>query len=655
MINHRPTLGPLSRLAMIALIFGIGQAVLASPSSALASQAKPGQKPGAAVSPGAASQAAPSAPQTVPPPPPASGPVTVAEATNYAATSRHADVMAFIRDLQKLSPLLRVETYFRSFEGRDVPLMIVGNPLPASPFDARSLKKPVLYIQANIHAGEVEGKEAVLMLVRDILLDPKVPYLDKLVLVICPIFNADGNDKIDPNNRRNQPGPEQGVGVRTSGQNYDLNRDAMKAESIEVQGLLERVLNRWDPILLVDCHTTDGAWHEQTVTYSWPINPNGDMTLLEFQRSKLFPEMERIMKDRYKTLGLGYGGFRDQRDPSKGWETLDPQPRYITNYIGIRNRFGILIENYVHADFKTRVAGNYACLKAILDYFSANADLLAGMIAEADARTIARGLAPQPKDAFGVELELKALPNPVTVLGYEMETVTQPGSQYPQMRRTDKKHAYTIPYFADFVPKRTVPFPAGYMIPASAASAEVIHKLRQHGLVVERLIQPATLEVESFRMTEIKGADRLYQGHRTNTVKGTPTPGKQEFAAGSIFVTTAQPLGNLAACLLEPESDDGLIAWNFFDKDLASGGFGGPPPGTAGQRGGGLPPGAAGGQRGGAAGAAGTGTTGAPPQVAPSAPPAGQRGAGGFGGGGTVSFPIYKLMKQPVLVKDIVR
>jgi murein tripeptide amidase MpaA len=183
----------------------------------------------------------------------------VAEATNYAATSRHADVMAFIRDLQKLSPLLRVETYFRSFEGRDVPLMIVGNPLPASPFDARSLKKPVLYIQANIHAGEVEGKEAVLMLVRDILLDPKVPYLDKLVLVICPIFNADGNDKIDPNNRRNQPGPEQGVGVRTSGQNYDLNRDAMKAESIEVQGLLERVLNRWDPILLVDCHTTDGA------------------------------------------------------------------------------------------------------------------------------------------------------------------------------------------------------------------------------------------------------------------------------------------------------------------------------------------------------------------------------------------------------------
>ena len=606
----------------------------------------------------------------------AKGPLTVAESSNYAATSRHADVLIFVREMQKLSPLLRVETYFRSFEGRDVPLLIVGNPLPASPFDARSLKKPVIYIQANIHAGEVEGKEAVLMLVRDILLDPKLPYLDKLVLVICPIFNADGNDKINPANRRQQPGPEQGVGIRTSGQNYDLNRDAIKAESIEVQGLLESVLNRWDPILLVDCHTTDGAWHEQTVTYSWPINPNGDLTLLEFQRSKFFPEMEKIMKDKYKTLGLGYGGFRDARAPEKGWETLDPQPRYITNYIGLRNRLGILIENYVHADFKTRVAGNYACLRAILDYCAANAEPLAKMIADADARTVARGLAPAAKDAFAVEFELKALPNPITVLGFEMDTTNAAGGRFPQTKPSDRKHAYTIPYFADFVPKRTVPFPAGYLIPAAAASAEVVHKLVQHGLVVERLVQPATLEVEGFRMSEIKGAERLYQGHRTNTVKGAPVATKQEFAAGSIFVTTAQPLGSLAAYLLEPESDDGLITWNYFDKDLASGGFGGPPPGAAPPAGApgapGAPPaaantqglaagqgaaavqGAAGGQSaavtGGGAGAQG-GQGGQAAAGAPAGAPAGgQRGAGG-----STSFPIYKLMKPATLVKDIVR
>ena len=161
----------------------------------------------------AAAAASPQAkPQAQPAAQAAKAPLTVAEATDYAATSRYADVMAFIREIQKRSPYLRVETLCRSAEGRDVPLVIIGNPLPASPLDARTEKKAVIYIQANIHAGEVEGKEASLMMIRDILLQAKPPYLDKLVLLVAPIFNADGNEKIAPNNRRQQPGPAQGVG-----------------------------------------------------------------------------------------------------------------------------------------------------------------------------------------------------------------------------------------------------------------------------------------------------------------------------------------------------------------------------------------------------------------------------------------------------------
>ena len=529
--------------------------------------------------------------------------LTVAEATNYAATSRYADVMDFISEIQKRSTYVRLETLCRSAEGRDVPLLIIGNPVPASPIEPHAAKKAVVYIQANIHAGEVEGKEASLMMVRDILLQAKPPYLDRLVLLVAPIFNADGNEKINPNNRRQQPGPAQGVGIRTNGQNLDLNRDAIKLESYEVAGLVENVLNRWDPLLLIDCHTTDGAYHEQTVTYSWPINPNGDQALVEFQRSKMMPEIEKIMKDKYKTLALGYGGFRDMRAPEKGWETLDPQPRYVTNYIGLRNRLGILDENYVHADFKTRVAGNYALLFGTLDYCYAHADELLKMIAETDARTAARGLAPKLADVFGVEFDLRALPNPITVLGFEMEAAPAPqrGAQAPpagvkppaagagvppgppggppmfRMKPTDRKKTYVIPYFADFFFKRTVPFPAGYLIPA--ASPQVVGKLLQHGLLVERLTRPAKLEVDQFKMKEVKGGERLYQGHRTNAIKGEFIKAQVDFAAGTIFVSTAQPLANLAAYLLEPESDDGLITWNYFDKDLASGGFGGGPAG----------------------------------------------------------------------------
>jgi hypothetical protein len=159
----------------------------------------------------------------------------------------------------------------------------------------------------------------------------------------------------------------------------------------------------------------------------------------------------------------------------------------------------------------------------------------------------------------------------------------------------DKKKTYTIPYFADFFPKRTTAYPAGYLLPAAAP--DVVAKLLQHGLLVERMIEPATLEVDSFRMREVTGAQRLYQGHRTNQIKGDYTRETREFPAGTIFVTTAQPLGALAAYLLEPESDDGLVVWNYFDKDLAQGGFEGGPRG----------------------------------------------------------FPIYKLMKPADLVKDTVR
>jgi Zinc carboxypeptidase len=498
-------------------------------------------------------------------------PLTVAEATNYDATSRYADVMAFIHELQKQSPLLRVETLCRSAEGRDVPLLILGNPVPASPLDLRGTKKMVLYIEANIHAGEVEGKEATLMLARDILLDPKLPYLDKIVLLIAPIFNADGNDKIDPRNRPGQLGPEKGSGVRHNGQNLDLNRDAMKLESPEMRGLVRNVLLRWDPLLLVDCHTTDGSYHQEPVTYSWPLCPNGDPAVLRYARDRMLPAVDAALEKKYGTLSVPYGDPMDFKDMEKGWRTFGHEPRYMTNYVGLRGRLSVLIENYNYADFRTRVAGNYHMLQALLDYCWANAPELQRLVADADARTVQRGLAPAETDTFGLDIDVQPLPGKISIQGYEMEAPASPaegGGPFPRMRPTDRKKTYTMPYYADFVAKRTVRLPYAYLIPLAAT--DVPDKLRQHGIAVERLTAPVTLETEAFRPKEIKGAERLYQGHRTNTVKGEYAVEKREFPKGTWLVRTAQPLGRLAAYLLEPESDDGLLVWNYFDRDIVS-------------------------------------------------------------------------------------
>jgi len=502
--------------------------------------------------------------------------LTKAEATDFKATSRLSDIMAFIRELQLRSPLIRVEKLCVTAEGREVPIMIIGHPVPAGPDELRNDKRGVIYIQANIHAGEVEGKEAAQMLARDIILADKVPYLDKLVLVIVPDLNADGNEKIDPKNRTHQPGPAEGVGVRTNGLNMDLNRDSIKLESPELAGVMENIYLRWDPLIYVDCHTTNGSYHREVVTYAWNINPNGDNSLTKYMSDVMMPAVDVIMEKKYNTLSCGYGGFRDFKEPQKGWETLDPQPRYTTNYYGLRNRLSILDENYVYADFKTRVMGNYYFLKAVCDYAYDHLEEIKKLTAEADMRTIKRGLNPAETDQFGVEFDVRPLKDPITVHPYVMEVLEQKEGQRPRMKPTDKTTTETVPYYSEFFSKRTVRLPAGYLM--NDVEPQTVRKLLQHGIMVERLKEAVTLDVEAFKIKEIKGADRLYQGHRTNTVKGEYAAEKRTFPAGTYFVTTAQPLGNLAAYMLEPESDDGLLVWNYLDKFLASSWGGGTGP-----------------------------------------------------------------------------
>lgn len=490
-------------------------------------------------------------------------PLTVAESSNFTATSRYTDVMDFIRKMQALSPLVKVETMLISSEGREIPLVIVGDPVPSSPQDIKYDGRAVVYIQGNIHAGEVEGKESSLMMIRDIVLQEYPPYLDKLVILFSPIFNADGNEKISPQNRRSQAGPEQGVGVRYNGQNLDLNRDSMKLESPELQGLVKNVLNRWDPMILVDCHTTNGSYHKEPVTYSWPLNPNGDPGILQYMRDTMTPALQTHLKEKYDVLAIPYGNFRGRE--MNGWQTFSHQPRFVTNYVGLRNRMAILIENYSHAEFKTRVWGNYYYCMSILDYCYEKKGKILELIQASDARAIQQGIKPSAEHTFAVEFERKALDKPVTILGWEMEVIEREGT-YPRMKRTNKEKTYIVPYYADFAPKRSVQIPFGYLIPGQIP--EVVAKLQQHGITVEKLLKPVSLEVQAFHIKEIKAASRIYQGHRTNTVTGEFKTETKEFPKGSLFIPTAQPLSNLAIYLLEPESDDGLVVWNFFDRYL---------------------------------------------------------------------------------------
>src|SRR5437867_13238701 len=268
-------------------------------------------------------------------------PMTTAESSNYRSTSRYEDVIAFIGAIQQADPDIRVETFATSGEGRALPLVIAGPPGVIEPRSARATGLPIVFIMANIHAGEVEGKEAAQMLLRD-LVSSSHKLREAIIVLVAPIYNADGNEKISTDHRKTQNGPPNGVGVRENGQGLDLNRDYVKLESPEARGLIANVLHRWDPLLTVDLHTTNGSYHGYALTYSPTLNPDAPQELIDFERETLLPHIRERMKSRYSRETYHYGNFVDQLNPEKGWYTFDSRPRFGNNYVGLRNRFTLL-------------------------------------------------------------------------------------------------------------------------------------------------------------------------------------------------------------------------------------------------------------------------------------------------------------------------
>ncbi len=492
-------------------------------------------------------------------------PLTVAESSGFESTSKEKDVNDFIQSITKHSSIIRVETIAVSTEGRQIPLLVIADPMPKSTQNLANDKRMVLYIQANIHAGEVEGKEASLMFARDLVSGIKKEVLRNLIILICPNFNPDGNEAISVNNRTHQNGPKNGVGLRSNGQMLDINRDAIKLETPEMNGLLKNVFLKWDPQVTVDCHTTNGSYHEEPVTFSWMMNAAGDRSLTKYMEKQMMPLVATTLRDQYKVENCFYGEFLDMKNPEKGWEEYASEPRYLTNYIGVRNRLSILNENYVYADYKSRVLGCYALLQSITDYCASHTSEIKQLISESDRKTIARGNNPLPTDSFPIEYIGKPIQEKVTIKTFEVDEVTDANGN-KSYKKTDRKKTVQVPYIATYEATKSVRFPFAYLVTLS--DPMIISLLQKHGIKVGKLTKEETLEVESFQMTDLKPENRLNQGHYLHTVTGSWQHAVTKFKAGTYVIRTAQPLANLAAYLLEPQTNDGLLTWNFMDRYL---------------------------------------------------------------------------------------
>jgi hypothetical protein len=506
-------------------------------------------------------------------------PRTRAERTDYKETSHYSDVVAFLDSLQALGAPFWRGSIGKSSEGRELPLVVLSNPKVSSPEEAKALGRPIVYVQGNIHAGEVEGKEALLMLIRDLSFAHGPGILDSVVLLAQPIYNADGNERFAPQekNRRSQNGPEL-VGTRANAQGFDLNRDYIKAEAPETRASLA-AFDRWQPDVFVDLHTTDGSYHGYALTYSPSLNPAAFFGGV-YARDSLLPVLRKRMRARHGFEIFDYGNFQDEfgrgdlTDTVKaGWYTYEPYPRYGTNYFGLRGRVSILSEAFSHDPFERRVKSSYAFVREILSLAAERSSEIRALERRADSSIVA--WAKDPRNARPIPLRSRMTTHPLEeVVVYEDlvrtgdSSRTQPGVPLG-IRRTGHYRSAEMKVYDRFEPTLERRPPAAYVLRAGDSVA--VRLLEEHGVRVERLGADREARVQLFTIDSVVAAQRPFQGHREVRLEGKWSERGQSIAAGSWLVSVAQPMGLVAFYMLEPESDDGLVTWNFFDSELAPG------------------------------------------------------------------------------------
>jgi Zinc carboxypeptidase len=482
------------------------------------------------------------------------------ERTDGAETSSYADVLGFLDSLSRAGAPIQIGSLGTSPEGRVLPYVIAARPMIPNPGDAQRSGKPIVYIQGNIHSGEVEGKEAAQMILRDLTVGPLTALLDSVIVIMVPIYNADGNERLGPGEktRPGQNGPAL-VGPSTNGQGLNLNRDYVKLEAPETRASYA-LLDRWEPDIFIDLHTTNGSYHGYALTWAPGLNPNSSPAN-DYARDHFLPTVRERLKKHFRLETFPYGNFRNQEPDSLklGWETYDARPRFGTNAMGMRGRIPILSEGYSNDPFPVRIRSTYLFLKEILSLAAEE---------RATIKRVVLASAQWRPDSIALRSTL-APPSMQEVIAEITQSDGDGSHGFARRRRTGVFKSIRMPVFDRFTAAERTPRPAGYLLPPQ--HAQLVQLLRAQGVTVARFQTDWNGEAETFTVDSLVVAPVVFEGHRTVTVTGHWSRGPAALPAGWYYVSTDQRLGVFAAYLLEPASEDGYATWNLLDRDLRKG------------------------------------------------------------------------------------
>lgn len=480
--------------------------------------------------------------------------ITPSETTGLTATPNYADTLAFLRRMDAQSKLMRIETFGTTPQGREMAAVILTK-------DSAKLQdaKPVFLVQAGIHSGEIDGKDAMLMLIRDMLFKGKDSLLDKVNVVFIPALNADGHERSTPYSRPNQRGPKE-MGWRNTAQNLNLNRDFMKAEAPEMQALLG-LIKKYDPDFYIDLHVTDGMDYQYDITYwfdGWDGLYADSPAIGTWLNDVYRPKADAALKANGHIPGPMIFA-RDEADLQKGVDFLAFDARFSHAYGDLRRLPTVLVENHSLKPYRQRVLGTYVLLEQTLKTLASESKSLKA--------AIAMDRAARPKT---VDTNWKTKETPVGKLDFltvASEQTDSPASGGKVSRYLGRPGpTVLIPVYGS-EPGMQLDVPKAYWVPAT--KPEVIAKLKLHGIKVETITAAKAVDVEMIRLDGFRNTG-LSEGRATYAPTGAKKERRtQTFPPGSVRISTDQTLGALAACLLEPESEDSFFAWGFFAEILS--------------------------------------------------------------------------------------
>ncbi|MEM7052003.1 MAG: M14 family metallopeptidase [Acidobacteriota bacterium] len=490
--------------------------------------------------------------------------LTVAEQSDFRATSTYDQTIAFVERLVERSPLLELSYYGESGEGRPLPVVVYSSHRSFQPRPGVAPEKPIVMIQNGIHGGEIDGKDASLMLLRDLVLGRLPELQDAATLVVLPIYNVDGHERMSPFNRPNQNGPVDGMGFRTNTAGFDLNRDHLKVATPEGRAVIA-LFNHWRPHLHIDNHVTDGSDHDWVLTWSWAEGP------------QIAPSVATWLEDHMPaalaaTAAAGhrigpYISLKNPDDPSQGFSSRVAEPRFATGYYPLRHRPSLLVENHSYKPYEARVRANFDFMVAVLAEVGRSGRRLIAAVTNAESRTVRQGRPGAEPSEIVITWRERAPADRHRVPFYEwyQEPSQAMGRPLTHFRRGEIREV-EVPWVHASEPDRTAPRPRGYLVmPGWPVIAE---RIAAHGLRSQTFRRAVVVSGETLRVSNPTYASASYQGQTRVEADLERRQEDIEVPAGALWIPAAQPDFEVAVQLLEPQAPDSLFAWGYLSSVL---------------------------------------------------------------------------------------